>query len=82
MILGILNLGILGILKMFEMEFNISKMSSVISKALCLGLSEPTACLAAQTTPYALRNQLNNRYLLKVIVKNISVKETCKTPEI
>ena len=42
------------------------------SKALCLGASEPTKRLAAQSTAYALRNRRN---LSKKMKKYICVKE-------
>ena len=43
--------------KMLEMEFKFIKFLLKKSKALCLGISERTKRLAAQSTTYALRNR-------------------------
>ena len=47
-----------------ELEFKFSKISSMRSKALCLGLSKPTKWLTAQSTAYALR-QLGKHAFVK-----------------
>ena len=51
--------------KIFEMEFKFSRLSSIRSKASCLGFSEPTKRLAAQFTPYVLRNRQGKHTSLK-----------------
>ena len=51
--------------KMFEIEFKFSKFSSARSKALCLGVFEPTKRLAAQSTAYVLRNRQGKQAFLK-----------------
>ena len=45
------------------------------SKALCLGVSEPTKRLAAQSTAYALRNRQVQHKFVKKMKENICVKE-------
>ena len=51
--------------KIFEMEFKFSRFSLITSKALCLGVSEPTKQLAAQRTAYVLCNRQGKQALLK-----------------
>ena len=46
---------------MYEMEFKYSNWS----KALCLGVSESTKRLAAQSTAYALRNRQGKQAIVK-----------------
>ena len=53
----------------FEMKFKFPK----LSKSLCIGVSEPTKRLAAQSTAYALRNQHSKQAFVKENVKKISV---------
>ena len=45
------------------------------SKALCLGVSEPTKQLTAQSTAYGLRNRQGKQTFVKENEKNIFVKE-------
>ena len=47
--------------KMFEMNLNFQNWS----KALCLGVSEPTKWLAAQSTAYTLRNRQDKQAFAK-----------------
>ena len=64
---------------MFKMEFKFSKFSSIRSKALYLGISEPTKRLAAQRIAYALRNRQGKQVFVKENKKNICVKESVKS---
>ena len=68
--------------KMFEMEFKVSKFSSMKSKALCLEISETTKRLAVQSTAYTLLNLQCKQAFVKENEKNIFVKEICKFLEI
>ena len=45
------------------------------SKALCLGVSEPTKQLTAQSTAHGLRNRQGKQTFAKENEKNICVKE-------
>ena len=51
--------------KIFEIEFKSSKFPSITPKALCLGASEPTKRLAAQSTAYVLRNRQGKQAFVK-----------------
>ena len=52
------------------------------SKALCLGVAEPTTWLAAQGKAYDLYHRLGKQAYVKEKEKSISVKEICKILEI
>ena len=47
------------------MEFKFSKISSMRSKALCPGISEPPKWLAAHGTRYTLRHRLGKHAFVK-----------------
>ena len=57
---------------MFEMNLNFQNWS----KALCLGVSEPTKWLAAQSTAYTLRNRQDKQAFAK---ENEKKKQKRKT---
>ena len=61
-----------------ELEFKFSKISSMRSKALCLGLSEPTKWLTAQSTAYAFRHRLGKHAFVKKKRKNLKKYIICK----
>ena len=65
--------------KMLEIEFKFSKFSSIRSKALCLGISEQTKWLAAQSLAYPLRNRQGKQTFVKENEKNICVKKSAKS---
>ena len=54
-------------------KFRFSKFLSIRSKALCLGVSEPTKWLAAQSAAYVLRNRQGKHAFIKKMKKNICV---------
>ena len=68
---------------MFKMEFKFSKFSSIRSKALYLGISEPTERLAAHRTAYPLLNRQGKLAFIKENEKkNVCVKEIYQIFEI
>ena len=56
----------------------IFKILSIRSKALCLGIPEPTKRFAAQIRAYAFRNRQCKQTIVKENEKNIRVKEIGK----
>ena len=57
-------------------------MLPMCSKAICLGVSKPTACMAAHSKIHALCHQLAIEAFVKEKEKSICVKEICKILEI
>ena len=57
-------------------------MLPMCSKAICLVVSKPTACLAAHSKIHALCHQLAIEAFVKEKEKSICVKEICKILQI